>query len=1139
MSESTNFETTKELYKYHANSIRKLEIENFVLQNSIHDINAEKSNCVKDARQLEKQKSDIQHKLSAITEENKIDDHSRVGSPANIDNDATLNHQLEHVDQNLQRVNDQKNALEASRSEKEKKIFANNLNIQDHIDNLSEIFEMLISKYEEIDESSFTALDNALTRPNVSTKSDQHVEDSDNNSSHSIFLPSQSVSAAGFLKFRYRDVRADDRRLHTRQIEMVEICSDELEHRIQELLDHLTSRRIAEEMDTSTYLLRLNKFFERAAKRARKLGETQVDLVFRHYKESDPNIPVDNLHTEINEFVDFTKNLSSLEAEVPKWRRRNDNNRDQLKGKFKELFNATRRIGERLSMFELDVCNTQTISDIRRISGFVSGKIQSSRVFQFWPFAWTVFSTLGVKYALSLSRSSIVVDFYIAILISFFISAYFISCWFGRLYRRAIMSQVEDRVRRRTLELLSEPAKGGFMRHALLWIAKAVWGRSVTESQRNFEFLPIPTSSLINESLSNHRVRFSFWKIRLGPRVGLIVRNGILILLPTVALGSLFSIANIQPGPYFHSQFASADPTGPNLAATSPSKKRSRVERNAYEQLPLLGPVLAKQNPLNEAWSTFAQLNEVEPEEVFIGSYPDGSDCKLATGQLIYSSDDSYFVLAEGTRRTTAGLIFFPEAYARRLRKDETRRVKHTSQWAALDECAPFEALNTTPPSTLVSVFSHEHNPEPPVAISARDMLLLENSVLELKIDLLKFIADQDQASIEQPPSCRDTGQHSGENQTCIDSVNVSESLTKLEESLNLFKVEIGESRLAMQFAFEALSDSDYELSSNLKKYFQTNIQLVNLIDDLQERMSTPEADLNTLINAVAALDTTIAAIEELNVSFGDITNELKIILPSNWPPSMTIFVNGVKEYETSNSLLLPFYPDPVLGTKRDVDEAFDHGRRNFRDLILKDFTFMDEKNRGSGNSDNDDARIERVVHVEGTDNGVISNSRSTYIGYFVESIKDNLEKRSVYEDREGQELLAIQLDIIGFASESWKLDTTDNEKSNLNHALAEGRRAGLIELLKTSLDTVLSQVNIVSQNDQAPICLRDWKMPDEVQFEEEKNGTYVRFNGPADLDKFRRDFFVDADLSDHPLNEFLKRSVLIRISYGERICDS
>lgn len=247
-------------------------------------------------------------------------------------------------------------------------------------------------------------------------------------------------------------------------------------------------------------------------------------------------------------------------------------------------------------------------------------------------------------------------------------------------------------------------------------------------------------------------------------------------------------------------------------------------------------------------------------------------------------------------------------------------------------------------------------------------------------------------------------------------------------------------------------------------------------------------------------------------------------------PPatSTNIVQNFILEWENvtslsgRNGLLLPFFPDPVKApAPNGIDDettAFNWGWKEIKPLAV-----IHLPNDDSEPGDVDTAKVgtAKVEH------------------FLFDRIVDPL----VACIKMGA---TVEIDVLGFASASW-IDA-DVPKDELNYALAEGRRIGLLQQFNSVLEregqkadrvmVVVKDRNAVALStllkeiQDGPKGVPDWQAAKQ----------YTRFTNPEDMFDSRKEWMRKSALGEtgtNPFEELFARSVVLTVNKveGSRNC--
>jgi len=185
----------------------------------------------------------------------------------------------------------------------------------------------------------------------------------------------------------------------------------DLEEKIQGILDHMTTLRITEEMDTHTYNNRMSSFFKRAAEQARVTHETRL-LPLKELFEPGGVLTraldqVDALDREMSAFVPVRK-FKLLAALY----------RDTVNPKSNQVRNAINQFRSFIEQIESSlvrvhdgVCHPDLVARCKSHATWVSYTVEKGQLLRLWPFLLAVTATVLTLGVLSFDRSPFLVEY--------------------------------------------------------------------------------------------------------------------------------------------------------------------------------------------------------------------------------------------------------------------------------------------------------------------------------------------------------------------------------------------------------------------------------------------------------------------------------------------------------------------------------------------------------------------------------------------------------------------------------------------------------------------------------------------------------------------------------------------------------
>ena len=264
------------------------------------------------------------------------------------------------------------------------------------------------------------------------------------------------------VAFEAQMARLRDEAPDNEHADKLRIANLTLEQNFQALLDHLTAKRIAEEMDTPTYIERLRGGFKRvhdgAVLQADKLKD-QRERTDRVISRTEIALELaDFLKAEIGprlspHFDDFDQMASALST----FSRRCNTFSTQL-GRFLHLSSDS------LAGVHQSFCADSNIAGAEGESRLVSREIERRAIFRPLPLLWALFVTFLVKVILAHNTSETLHYQAVSILAFTFVATWILSIYIGIWARSRRMKYLRKHTQDQLHNLLrSDADNGGFV----------------------------------------------------------------------------------------------------------------------------------------------------------------------------------------------------------------------------------------------------------------------------------------------------------------------------------------------------------------------------------------------------------------------------------------------------------------------------------------------------------------------------------------------------------------------------------------------------------------------------------------------------------------------------------------------------
>ncbi|GLQ29315.1 hypothetical protein GCM10007927_41190 [Sulfitobacter pacificus] len=233
----------------------------------------------------------------------------------------------------------------------------------------------------------------------------------------------------------------------------LQLESGELEYRITALLDHLTTRRIAEEMDTPTYLFRLEKFFKRARKRSVALLDGTITGLGAYLADKEQEISQFCLVLQTAVEATESKALKTLQSA---WSAQIGARADDVTRHLKNIEATRLDVAQRLEAFNDVLLSDSNTSRVKETAAYVSRVVERSVYLRIWPFVVAAVASLGAKIALSFQSSLLIAQYDDHILVGSFLLVYLFSAFLGRVFRRQVIAKVQKAYRKSIKNLFAK-----------------------------------------------------------------------------------------------------------------------------------------------------------------------------------------------------------------------------------------------------------------------------------------------------------------------------------------------------------------------------------------------------------------------------------------------------------------------------------------------------------------------------------------------------------------------------------------------------------------------------------------------------------------------------------------------------------
>ncbi len=861
-----------------------------------------------------------------------------------------------------------------------------------------------------------------------------------------------------------------------------------LEEEMQSLLDHLTAKRVAEEMDGQTYVNRLRGNYDRISRKAetdiKTLSEEQKKVQCAKKQLQDCQSLVVAVRQEFSWYAEQIQ----TEADIGEGDDNNESDNVDLQ-EIEDLCKNGASFCERLGDFlkqskgnlknlQSDFCSARNRDAAEQQSRFVSRDIERNPLIRPYPLIWAVCVTLLVKIILGHNTTELLHDQSVGILVISFVVTWVASIWIGFTARRNKMEALRDHTWHQIQRLIN-PTTSSDPNNPK---DASAGSKTVVSSQTQ------PTETIAE----------------LGP-----IQQRIQDLRLADEATKFLSV------PYGAAATGHSNSTDFNFKINELRNNERVVRHNAWALvIPIALLVLVIADNLGGS-----------SQRVFVARFPESPPCVLATGRLVFTTTDDFFIREKNieTDKTVAQGIqnfvqvvaqqIFPEIGAQVVPRDLVIRVIPTNH--ADDDHGLLNCTATDPNHNTLRI----HH-----AGKVLDALGEEEVRQEIFSGLQKIAENLSGAptavwSPDTDPEIAEARDEMEELLAVTDPIEFDgprfiAAFGRIQQSL-AEKLVIAE-KLSIADTMRLTWPRTGSLTPSTK--FPNPLQ-VDLLD--QDELEA----LTDLVARIAASNEKLAQLIEQEIPLGNspaavvlpILHELQKNTPSSEVQSSTwitnlLLPNGAPAGKGwPDTLILPFFTDEVKFTEpKDITAyddnplkmAFVFGARksNFKDPAL--------------GSEKEDTYFSRIAKHLG------------------QCLKNNGDHNLGGDDAE------LTLDIIGLASRTWKDKNPTHSKEQLNLALAEGRRAvTLLKLIDAISDKeVQNRIHIMSSNsptDTLSLAQISDMLAGEPEDWFDRRLEFDRFSTHEEHAKTRSNFITpSASQGDDrlPLEELFARSVVVKV---------
>ncbi|WP_377190522.1 hypothetical protein [Ruegeria meonggei] len=849
-----------------------------------------------------------------------------------------------------------------------------------------------------------------------------------------------------------------------------------LEEELQSLVDHLTAKRVAEEMDGQTYVNQLRGNFGRISRNAetaiKTLSEEQektqraeehlqdfrsfADTVRQEFSGSveqlkaEADIPEDsgkNKHRNVEpqEIVDLCKNGASFCEQLGGFLQKSEGN---------------------LKSLQNDFCSAPNQDAAEQQSRLVSQAIERSPLLRLYPMFVAAAFTILVKGILARNNAELLHDNSITILVISFVASWAFSIWVGFSSRRKKMTSLRTHTARQIRHIITPHRSDPQITNLTLKTVKRLVSWIKRSVAKSFQML-------LDRRLMDEAVKF-----------------------PSIEYG--------------------ANSAG-NKDQSVFQWRNENFQRTAIV-VALNFAVLAIPSAVFFGWDRILgnTVSDDMEHRLFVARLPEAPPCVLARGRLVFATKADYFIrdLAPSAI-SRAGWIqqIFPEIGAQVVPRDLVIRVIPTNH--ADDDHGLLDCTATDPNHNTLRI----HH-----AGKVLDALGEEEVHQEIFSGLQKIAENLSGAStaVWSPETDPEIAEARDEMEELLavtdpiefDGLRFVAAFGRIQQSL-AEKLVIAE-KLSIADTMRLTWPRTNSLTPSTK--FPNPLQ-VDLLD--QDELEA----LTDLVARIAASNEKLAQLIEQEIPLGNspaavvlpILHELQEntpsseVQPSTWITNLLLPNGAPAGKGWPDTLILPFFNDEVKFTEPKDIKAYD-------DNPLKmAFVFGARKSNFK-------------------DPALGSEKEGTYFSriakHLGQCLKSNGDRNLGSDDAE------LTLDIIGLASRTWKDKNPTHSKEQLNLALAEGRRAvTLLKLIDAISDKeVQNRIHIMSSNsptDTLSLAQISDMLTGEPEDWFDRRLEFDRFSTHEEHAKTRSNFITpSASRGDDrlPLEELFARSVVVKV---------
>ena len=864
---------------------------------------------------------------------------------------------------------------------------------------------------------------------------------------------------------------ADDRGV------LLRLNKAELESRVQQLLNHMTSLRISEEKDTDTYVQRLKLAYLRVEKEAERqhndliegqLASTQVG----HARLEKLKILAAHLHNEI------LRKLPNPEEPQPQ---KVSETAEAIQNKIEEAAKFTSgatdfanrlvvfldRSRQNLRNLEEQFCTQPMIDGAISQSISVSRAAEVQHFYRVLPLFWAVIITILVKIIIARNTSLAVHENASMILIMSFVITWILSVSIGRNNRTRRMQELQN------------------------------------ATHEDFE-----TLTQCNEHKQKKRSKLKFW--HLDSWLTNPSSEGKTVRFTPEAFDQILSntIRDEAVTPF-------------NARRSLRKEKRSVPLRNCWALLIPIGLLALVELLLPES-----------DNRTYLSTLENGQVCTLMEGRLTAADETTYYLRVKednaGQDEDPAVEIgvanfIFPELISKTIPRDAVISIVDDPKKAPAQRCADgvivpdyngFSDPNKVFPASFRAQISQGQSLLNKVIVDGNVNASIQNELGALLEDLkgqlgdrvtdeqvLRFIMTSDL----QPTSVPGPGVNNGDViQNFYPQINGAKEVATAIEKLTVSFQADPQTNLAME---QLRLDGLREFAKLAGAAAQSKADLVKMVEDntkLIAQMVQDRPASNTVIPVINEGHTT--TIKTPSFPSALVVAPSISVAQESQPTSIVTYLslNGSSNVQQSiqNTLFMPFFPDPVDKTPMEEPlDAFDYG--------LKNTGFKPPKDLSSKEADTD------------------------YFSVFADALQKCLLAETDLK-------IVLDVQGHASSSWKAKLPA-DQTKEEYNHYLAEGRRMGALLRLKSKMaDTngLMDKIKIVGMGIGQVDALSTFGEIEESGLirKQKLRAAYDRrrFELPGDLTKAQKVWLSAVPFSDtnakNAFEEMFARTVIIEI---------